>query len=176
MTIHIRQATPADASAIARVHVDSWRSSYVDIVPQEILSGLSYDERETLWDGILNPSRTDVHCFVAETRDGRIIGFACGGAATENSQDYEGEIYSIYLLQEYQRMGLGRGLLLSAAAGLRNDGISSLLLWVFEDNHGARQFYEQLGGEVIDSKAVRFGDVELVEVAYGWKDIKRLVV
>ena len=66
MTIQIRQATPADAAAIARVHVDSWRSSYAGVVPEEILSGLSYQEREALWDDILTAPRLERHCYVAE--------------------------------------------------------------------------------------------------------------
>ena len=53
MTILIRPATQSDAPAIATVHVDSWRTSYEGIVPQEILSGLSHSERLALWDDIL---------------------------------------------------------------------------------------------------------------------------
>ena len=175
MELRIRQATPNDAAGIARVHVDSWRSSYIDVVPQEILSGLSYGERQELWDGILSPSRADARCFVAETQEPRIVGFACGGLESEGSQSYRGEIYSIYLLQDYQRMGLGRRLLLSVARQLLKDGLGSVLLWVFEDNQGARQFYESLGGEVVRRKEINIGGADLVEVAYGWKDIASLI-
>ncbi|MCY3544931.1 MAG: GNAT family N-acetyltransferase [Chloroflexi bacterium] len=175
MNVQIRQATLPDTTGIARIHVDSWRSSYADVVPEEILSGLSYDERETLWDSILNPLRTDVHCFVAETPLNGIVGFACGGTARENSLGYEGEIYSIYLLQEYQGMGLGRRLLISVAERLLDDAKSSFFLWVFEENHSARRFYESLGGELADRMEVNIGGVVLVEVAYGWNDIEQLV-
>ena len=175
MGIHIRQATPDDSPGIARVHVDSWRSSYRGIVPQEILSGLSYDERQKLWDNILNSSRSDRHCFVAESQRAQIVGFACGGVARESSRNYKGEIYSIYLLQDYQRGGIGRRLLLSVAECLMDDDIGSMLLWVFEQNHSACRFYESLGGEVICRKSLSIGGVDIVEVAYGWKDIARLV-
>ena len=175
MTIRIRQATPADASAIARVHVDSWRSSYADVVPQEILSGLSYDEREALWDDILNSSRADRHCYVADAPKTGVVGFAHGGAASKNSPAFDGEIYAIYLLEQYQRMGLGRCLFISVAERLLDDGMSSFLLWVFEENHSARRFYESLGGEVVRSQEINIGGVDLVEVAYGWSDIERLV-
>ncbi|MCY3638121.1 MAG: GNAT family N-acetyltransferase [Chloroflexi bacterium] len=175
VNIQIRQATLPDATGIARVHVDSWRSSYLDVVPEELLSGLSYTEREALWDGILNPSRTDVHCFVAETHINGIVGFACGGTARENRLGYEGEIYSIYLRQEYQGMGIGRRLFISVAERLLDDGKSSFFLWVFEENHSARRFYESLWGELADRMEVNIGGVVLVEVAYGWNDIERLV-
>ena len=174
MAIRIRKATAADSRGIARVHVDSWRSSYAGVVPSEVLSGLSYDDRQTMWDGILDSQTEDKHCYVAETSDDRIVGFACGGPVSEGCGTYEGEIYSIYLLEDYQRSGLGRQLLLSAARRLKDDGIESMLLWVFEENHGARRFYESLGGELIGRKKIRIGSADLVEVAYGWKDIRNL--
>ena len=175
MEIRIRRATSEDVRGIARVHVDSWRSSYAGVVPREILSGLSYRERQTLWDDILNPPRPGTCCFVAETRQAEIVGFACGGPEREGGEAYKGEIYSIYLLEEYQRRGLGRSLLLSVARRFLDDCINSMLLWVFEENHSARQFYESLGGEQIRRKELKIGGADLVEVAYGWRDITSFV-
>ncbi|MEA1854613.1 MULTISPECIES: hypothetical protein [Cytobacillus] len=45
----IRKAVIEDAMGIAKVHVDSWRSTYATIFPQEYLNRLSYEKRETLW-------------------------------------------------------------------------------------------------------------------------------
>jgi len=41
----IRPAKPEDASAIAKVHVDAWRETYLHIVPQEHLDKLTYAEK-----------------------------------------------------------------------------------------------------------------------------------
>jgi len=40
----IREATIDDATAIARVHIDAWRTTYATIVPNAHLAALSYDE------------------------------------------------------------------------------------------------------------------------------------
>ncbi len=45
-TITIRPAVAADAAAIARVHVDTWRTTYRGIVPDEHLAKLSYEKGE----------------------------------------------------------------------------------------------------------------------------------
>jgi len=127
-----------------------------------------------MWDRILNSQTEGKHCYVSETSDDRIVGFACGGPVSDGLEQYEGEIYSIYLLEDYQRGGLGRQLLLSTARRMKDDGIDSMLLWVFEENHGARRFYESLGGELIGRKKIRIGSADLVELAYGWKDIRSL--
>ena len=47
--MRIREASPTDATAIARVHVDSWRTTYAGIVPADYLANLSYVQREQFW-------------------------------------------------------------------------------------------------------------------------------
>lgn len=44
----IRNATEQDAPGIARVHVDSWRATYKEILPSEFLASISYEKRTTL--------------------------------------------------------------------------------------------------------------------------------
>ena len=66
--VRIRQAVDTDATGIARVHVDSWRSTYAGIVPAEHLAALDYDRREANWQRILADRRQNV--FVAQERDG----------------------------------------------------------------------------------------------------------
>jgi hypothetical protein len=45
MSLVIREAAPADAPGIARVHVDTWRTTYQGIVPDQFLARLSYEAR-----------------------------------------------------------------------------------------------------------------------------------
>jgi hypothetical protein len=47
-------------------------------------------------------------------------------------------------------------------------------LWVLRDNLPARRFYEELGGTLIGERTDRREMAELPEVAYGWRDIRRL--
>jgi hypothetical protein len=44
--MRVREANPTDAAAIAKVHVDSWRTTYKSIVPDDFLANLSYEEHE----------------------------------------------------------------------------------------------------------------------------------
>ena len=45
----IRKAILTDAPMIAKVHVDSWRTTYKDIIPKAFLDKLSYEQRTGLW-------------------------------------------------------------------------------------------------------------------------------
>ena len=174
MDIRIREAVPADAGPITRVHIDTWRTSYAGIVPDEHLAGLSYDDREAVWGQILTRHRHTQHNFVAETDGGEIVGFAGGGPEREGDEVYRGELYAIYLLEAHQRRGVGRRLACAVARGLLSAGFESMLLWVLEDNHRARRFYESLGGVVVGRKSIEIGGAALVEVSYGWRDITGL--
>lgn len=174
MPVRIRAANLDDAGAMARVHVDSWRTTYPGIVPAEYLAGLSYRKRELVWIDILAAGRPAESNFVAETDCGEIVGFAGGGPKREGNPAYPGELYAVYLLEEYQRAGVGRRLVSAVARQLLADGFPSMLTWVLEDNCPARRFYEGLGGTEVGRQTITIGGADLVEVAYGWRDVTGL--
>ena len=113
--------------------------------------------------------------FVAETEGGNIVGFASAGPEREDDRVYWGELYAIYILEEYQRLGLGHRIFLRVTRRLLADGYNSMLLWVLEDNHPAIRFYESLGGKRVGRKTISIGGVDLVEVSYGWRGISGLL-
>ena len=173
--MRIREAVPADAGPMARVHIDTWRTAYAGIVPAGHLVGLSYHDREARWVHILTRDQPAECNVVAETQGGEIVGFAGGGPEREGDRTYLGELYAIYLLQEHQRKGAGRRLVFAVARRLLSVGFNSMLVWVLEDNRPARRFYESLGGEQVGRKTIEIGGAGLVEISYGWRDITSLV-
>ena len=174
--MRVRAADPSDAAAIARVHVDSTRSTYAGIVSDEYLAGLSYRDRESTWADILTAGRPAECNFVAETPSGEVVGFAGGGPEREGNREFTGELYVIYVLEEHQRAGVGCRLVSAVAQRLVSDAFRSMLAWVLEDNRPACLFYEALGGTIVDRTTVVMGGAELLELAYGWRSIDRLNV
>ena len=169
---HLREARLEDAAAIARVHVDSWRSSYRGILPEGFLAGLSYEHFEDRWHVWLRAVGDPRWAYrVAEQPpSGRIVGFASGGPRRGPAYaDYGVELYALYLLGEHQRAGIGRRLFGSVARGLAEGGSpTSLLAWVLACNNPSRRFYEAVGGELLGSQQIEIGGARLEEVAYGW--------
>jgi GNAT superfamily N-acetyltransferase len=173
--VHIREAEPSDARGIAHVHVDSWRTTYRGIVPDNILARLSYDQREQYWHSALTtPTETLQWIHVAADEAGQVVGFACGGTERENDPNYKGELYTIYLLAEHQKQGIGRALTCAIAQNLLDAGMNSMLVWVLEQNP-SRAFYESLGGQYVREKPITIGDATLSEIAYGWRDLHDLL-
>jgi RimJ/RimL family protein N-acetyltransferase len=135
----VRRATRDDARAIADVKIETWRATYVGIVPQQILDALDIDEHERIWWRVADTEGTAV--FVAED-GGTIVGFASvGPCRTEASS---GELYAIYVRPSSWGSGAGQALMDAAVAWL-GERWTEAVLWVAEANPRARRFYERCG-------------------------------
>jgi ribosomal protein S18 acetylase RimI-like enzyme len=175
--VTIREARPEDAAGIARVHVESWRTTYPGIMPQEHLDALTYADREQTWGDTLRgsgPVPTTV--YVAERDGGEIVGFAAGGRERAGDPDFQGEIYALYLLQACQGQRLGRRLVHTLARHMAEDGCRTLLIWVNALNPACR-FYEALGGLPARTGQRTIKGVVYDDIGYGWDEdrFRRLV-
>lgn len=161
--MEIREATPDDAAAIARVHVDSWIGAYRGIVPDEILDNLSVDRRTEGWTRML--TNGDVWAFVAE-EVGVVRGFVgCGSIERpEGDDEFAGldpndtaELTTIYIDPRWWGRGIGQALMDVAVADLRKREFTSAVLWVLAENDRARRFYESGGWRVDGARKECFG-------------------
>ena len=171
----VREAKIADAAAIARVNLDTWRTAYRKIIPADYLAQLSYEKRESDWQETLeNAKNTGIFVCVAENDSGQIVGFASGGCERMGKYPYQGELFAIYILEAYQRQGIGQQLVRTVAQKLAELSFNSMLVWVLGDNSACR-FYEFLGGKKIAEMQTSRAGVALKEIAYGWTDIAVLL-
>jgi GNAT superfamily N-acetyltransferase len=170
----IRVASANDAFAISKVHIDTWKSTYKDIVPDSILDNLDYERNAIRWHDILSTA-DEMKCFlVAETDDGRVVGFITGGPNRTEHTGFNGELYAIYILKDYHGQGSGRKLVDRLVQWLIERKYTSMLVWVLEKNP-AKLFYEALGGQFVGRKKIEIGNAELIEISYGWNDINQLL-
>ncbi|KXY69180.1 acetyltransferase [Bacillus cereus] len=173
MEIHIRRAIKDDIPCIAKVHADSWKTTYKGIFPDEFLENITYEKREKQWENIFQQEDNHQFRFVAEKLDGTIIGFIDGGAERTGTYNCDGELYAIYLLQEYQGMKIGQKLLQALLSECINNDMQSLLVWVVTNN-SSKNFYEKFNPEKIDTKFLERLQVE--ETAYCWRDINNIIM
>ncbi|NDJ22929.1 GNAT family N-acetyltransferase [Nostoc sp. B(2019)] len=168
----LREATLKDVPVIARVHVDTWQTTYRGIVPDSYLAQLSYEKRERGWEEILRSAKdTQQFTYVAVDALGQIVGFANGGLERTGNPIYKGEINAIYILKTHQRHGIGYRLFMVLLKRLAQTDIHSMLVWVLADNSACR-FYEALGGQKVYEKQIERGNTQLNEIAYGWMDTR----
>ena len=160
------------------MHVASWHETYTGLLPDKMLSALSVESRAAAWAKIMREPATERSTVVhLAEHQGAIIGFgSCGAQRTESlkAKGYDGEVSAIYVLREFQKRGIGTRLLRAMSVELMRRGFSAAALWVLRDNLRARHFYEHFGAKVIAEREDARDGALLVELGYGWPNLKML--
>jgi ribosomal protein S18 acetylase RimI-like enzyme len=139
--------------------VKTWNATYAPF----LVKGPTYEIRERQWCEAFGRNDPSWFCFVVERPDGELVGFAQGNRSEHH--EFAGELNKIYLLGEYQRMGLGRRLIGQVARRFLSQGIDSM--WLYGDpRNPSRRVWTALGGEKTDTDPGSGN--------YGWRDLRGL--
>lgn len=118
----------------AYVHWKSWQESYRGIVDD------GYLDRMTLAQTEEKAFRWRDNILVAKDGE-RVVGFVGYGPAS--GEEGTGEIFALYVLEEYQKRGIGYALMREALSRL--EGCRVVVLWALKENDKAIRFYERVG-------------------------------
>lgn len=165
--IIIENATVSDAEGIARVHVETWRTTYTGLMDQKILDALSVSERAAGWVTRIQTDETRIAHFIAR-RKNEIVGFcSCGPKRDSDIESYQGEVYAIYVLKQAQGLGVGQRLMAAAESHLHTHQLTPYYVWVLDTNPYQR-FYKKLGAVHFKSKSGPCGGAVVPEYAFGF--------
>ena len=155
----IREANVADIPALARLHVTTWNATDRPL----LLKGPGVAIREQQWREAFARNDPNWFSLVVERADGQLVGFAQAGKT--DHPEFGGELRKIYLLREYQRLGLGKRLIGRVARRFLSQGIASM--WLFGDaRNPSSRAWVALGAEKTDNDPGTGN--------FGWRDISRL--
>ena len=147
MAFVLRRARPADAEAVADVHLAARRAA------MPYLPEIYTDDATRDWVREVVLVRDEVH--VAEA-DRRVVGFvALAGSLLEH----------LYVEPTAQGRGIG-GALLELAKELRPEGFD---LWVFQRNEQARAFYERRGLRLVELTDGAGNEEREPDARYEWR-------
>lgn len=166
--ITYRPATAADAARIAALHARSWQETYRGIMPDSFLDNEAETERLNEWRERFDEQPADRQIIVAEDGE-QFAGFA--SVFTDSDPVYGALLDNLHVASAYKGRGIGRSLIKQAAGWVQQQNPASpFYLWVYEQNHPARAFYNGLGA--VNHEAVR-GEYGVV-LRYGWPDTQKL--
>jgi GNAT superfamily N-acetyltransferase len=173
--ITIRPARLSDAASIGAVHVTAWRSAYPTILPDDYLTSLSATRMAVNYDRMIRRGGGVFVATVPGAVPGKtsIIGFAAAARSGRTALG-EAEISLLYVLDDWRDQGAGRRLMQAAARHLADAGCRSLYLWVLRDNP-SRWFYQRIGGRPVAEDITRFAGRNLMQTAFLWDPIDRLL-
>ena len=165
--VTVRPARALDARSIARLDVETWRTTYAGVLPATYLVGLSERRREAGWRAVILREPRDVR--VAVDAESRIRGFgSCG--PNRGEPFFAGEVFTLYVAPDWQNQGIGRQLLIALFRRLVMAGRRSAIIWVLRDNP-ARFFYERMGARQVSHRPLPVGGTAVEAIAYGWRDL-----
>lgn len=144
--VELRDAVPGDARAVAVVNVRSWRVAYRGLLPDDLLDGLSVQDRERHWSDALT-SPAPIRIVVATVADA-VVGFAATGPPLvpgDRADPTLGDLYALYLDPDVWRRGIGTRLHAAALDRLRSCGFTHAGLWALTTNERALRFYQRRG-------------------------------
>lgn len=164
ITIDIRKAEQRDAGAIADVHNAAWKNAYAGIIPHKALTAMINRRGRDWWATAI---RRAASILVVEI-GGEVAGYATLGKNRARDLQQQGEIYELYLMPEYQGVGLGTRLFKAAREKLAAHGLKGLVVWALEENVNALDFYAGAGGRDIAEGVEVFDQKALRKVAFVW--------
>jgi GNAT superfamily N-acetyltransferase len=157
----LRPAIPADAFAVASVHVRSWQAGYRGLLADEYLDSLRHEDRAKHYTfGSPDP---ELPTTVVAELHGTICGFASTGVSRELGPDM-GELLALYVDPGAWGIGAGRALVQDARARMHARGFTNAVLWILDGNARAERFY-RIDGWVADdvARTVNLWGIEILE-------------
>jgi len=163
----IRKANSQDISGIAFVNAESWQTTYRGIIDQDFLKTITPEQQLPRAKRLAES--TELNCIVAENKlTKEIVGFACFGQNREPKVDADCELQAIYLLEAYQKLGLGKMLFEFGVQELKNKSKQRMTVSVVEANTPARLFYERQGAQQIENDHVDLAGTRHITSTYIW--------
>jgi len=117
------------------VHYQSWNETYTGLMNQEYL------DKRTL-ERCISIARQYPQNTIVAILDNQVVGFAAYNKSSDNL-DNTGEIYAIYVLQAFQKLGIGKSLLVECKKRLNE--YQQISLYVLDKNYKAINWYESNG-------------------------------
>jgi len=158
--LEIRKAKAEDSRSILEVNVKTWCTSYEGIVPKSFLQ-YRIDTIEEQIKRCETTVEQDDNVYVAVV-DGQVVGIMSYGVGRNVGYENFGEIYTLYVLKEYQNQGIGKKLFLKGMQELKEKKYHSIIVNCLTENK-ANDFYAKMGGKVIGMHEIEIGGKKIKE-------------
>ena len=170
----IQLITPHDWATIAALHAASWKVTYRGILTDPYLDTRVDADRAAHWERRLADQPSNSFGVIAREHD-TAVGFAW--VDMDDDPVYGNLLDNLHVHPQHKRGGIGRALMSAVATELiARHATPSLFLWVYEENHGARAFYDRIGGTPGDRTLVTTLDEQSAwQWRYSWPDVAVLL-
>jgi len=158
-----RDAIENDIPELGKLHAITWAQTYNAKNPNIQLRQYQWhkaftEENDGSW-----------FCILVVNKKNELVGFAKGKIyKNEDSSEQHGDLNKIYLLSEYQRLGLGAKLFVHVVRRFLSMGVNDMGLFGVPQNPSCA-FHEAMGGERLYNEKGTF------DGGYRWRDLKKIL-
>ncbi len=156
-----RPAREDDIESIAEIKVVGWQAAYRGIVDDDYLDAMSAQEQSVLL------KTYPLSSFIVAEKGGNVVGFCrISEGGLVDGVMLGCEIREIYIRWDMKRQGIGTKLFEYTVKQLHRRGYKIMSLGVFEENVGARRFYEKMGGRTKNKGVLKLSGKSYPTVEY----------
>src|ERR1044071_5339766 len=130
--MELRPAVPADALAVARIHVRAWQIGYRGLLPAAYPDSLRAEDRAARY----TFGRAEGPQTTVAVDGGELVGFATIHGA---------ELCALHVDPDAWGAGVGRAVIDRARAALAAAGVTEAHVWMLVGNARAERFYQRDG-------------------------------
>ena len=172
LVIDVRRAQPSDGESLADAFAASWQEAYRGIIPAVHLERMVARRGPGWWQDAARRRRN----ILVLDAGAKVSGYATFGpmrmiarmSGRAGGRADTGEIQELYLVPEYQGIGLGGRLFKAACAALRRQNYKRVIVRSLEENERALNFYEGYGGRRLARVEETVGGKTMGLVVYEW--------
>jgi GNAT superfamily N-acetyltransferase len=173
--VGVRPARAADVAGIARVQLETWRTAYAEMLPEQVLRELTEATVAEHWAAAVQQPPSDRHRVLVAVEGLQIVGFAAFGPAdadelgpsggTASDAAATGLVATLLVEPRWGRRGHGSRLLAATVDLLRADGSTAAVTWLLDRDRASSTFFTSAGWEADGaSRALDAGGQFLTEV------------
>ncbi len=155
----VRKARLEDAKDIVYINTLGWLNTYRGIFPDDFLDKLDPYSLDNI-----KKCQNKIDEYLIYEIDNSIVGILRYGKNKKNYPDEYGEIYVLYIKEEYKRKGIGKELV-KYAFDILKENYKYILISTLKENP-ANEFYKKIGGKHIGTCDFILEDNKYIENIY----------
>ncbi len=148
MNYEIRLASLNDCSELSKLKLKVWNTTYKGIYTEDKFDNYDFQLNEEKFKKIIE--NKDINLYVVTNKNNEIVAYMSVGKPVREFNDYEQEIGLLYILKEYQGLGIGKNLFNLAYNKIKEKGYSRFFISCNKYNQNAQKFYEKMGGKTVE--------------------------
>lgn len=160
MSSLIRKVGRGDEKTLAYIQTESWKAAFAGIVPADLLEKCTEISRaENMYSCLLDENKGNGYILEVDNQAHCI---AYWDASREKDMSGYAEIICIHSLQDKWHHGYGSQMMKQILFDIKESGFDRVMLWVFEENIRAINFYKKHGFSANGRSQKALGAVEIM--------------